>query len=86
MAFQAFPQVVGISFGHSASLAVLFWWDGREFFCSSGKDIAISLLQVLVFFLGQLLAFSFGDNDAGRFEQTFHIGRPGVTVGVHNKG
>ena len=80
------PQVMGIRLGDPAPLAVLSGWNGRKFLLTPGQDVAVAFLQVLILALCQFLSFALGDNEAGLLKQTLHIRRPGVTIGIHDKG
>ena len=84
--FETFPQVVGIGLGDAASLAILPGWNGREFFFAPGEDIAVAFLQILVFSPCEFLSFALCDDDAGLLEQSLHIGRPCVAVGIYDEG
>jgi hypothetical protein len=58
----------------------------RKPLLAAGEDIAVALLRVLVFLLGELLAGAFGHHRTHLLQQPFHVDRPAIAVGLDHKG
>ena len=83
---EALPEIVSVGLGDSAALAVLPGGYGRKFLFTTGEDVAVAFLQVLVLARGDLFAFTLGDLGAGFLQQALHVLRPRVSVGLDDEG
>ena len=86
MLFESLPQVVGVGLGDSAALAVLLGRDGWQFFVASGQDIAIALLEVLVFAAVSFLLLRLETRAQVCCSRRFMLARPGVALGLDDEG
>lgn len=86
MLLQPLPEVMRVGFRHASPFAVLPEREGRQFPLPAGEDVAVAFLEILVLARGESFAFAVGDFLAGLLQEPLHIARPGIAIGLDDKG